>query len=64
MEGFYQKGGSELSELLKRNEMYKIVHGDCIKEMANMPEKSVDFSVYSPPFSADFRVYVAGKRPG
>jgi DNA modification methylase len=32
------------------NELYELVHGDCIEKMADMPEESVDFSVYSPPF--------------
>jgi DNA modification methylase len=29
---------------------WKLHHGDCIEHMAEMPEHSVDMSVYSPPF--------------
>lgn len=36
--------------LLHNGDRYAIHHGDCIQHMADMPEKSVDFSVYSPPF--------------
>ena len=37
--------------LLNENESYKIHHGDCIPHMlSEMPENSVDFSVFSPPF--------------
>lgn len=38
--------------LLNEGESYKIHHGDCITHLAEMPERSVDFSVYSPPFPA------------
>lgn len=31
---------------------YALYNGDCIEHMAQMPEASVDFSVYSPPFSS------------
>ena len=41
--------------LLNENEEYRIVHGDCIPHMADvMPENSVDFSVFSPPFPSVF----------
>lgn len=36
--------------LLRDGQEYAIHHGDCILHLAEMPEKSVDFSVYSPPF--------------
>lgn len=37
--------------LLSKNEQYKIHHGDCILHMLeDMPESSIDFSVFSPPF--------------
>lgn len=29
---------------------YEVHHGDCIPHMAEMPESSVDFAVFSPPF--------------
>jgi DNA modification methylase len=38
-------------ELLSNGEQYAIHHGDCIPHMlADMPEASVDFAVFSPPF--------------
>lgn len=38
-------------ELLSGGEQYAIHHGDCIPHMlADMPEASVDFAVFSPPF--------------
>lgn len=38
--------------LLNENERYRIFGGDCIPHMADMPEASVDLSVFSPPFPA------------
>jgi hypothetical protein len=39
--------------LLNENEEYHVHHGDCIPHMLqDMPESSVDFSVFSPPFPA------------
>lgn len=41
------------NELLKDGEQYHVHHGDCIPHMLEeMPESSVDFSVFSPPFPA------------
>ena len=42
-----------MSELLGDNQWH-IHHGDCIEHMATMPEKSIDFSVFSPPFPSLF----------
>jgi DNA modification methylase len=40
-----------MTELLKDNEQWHIHHGDCVPHMLDdMPESSVDFSVFSPPF--------------
>jgi hypothetical protein len=37
--------------ILDHDEQYKIHHGDCIPHMIEgMPESSVDFSIFSPPF--------------
>lgn len=36
--------------LLTNNELFSIHLGDCIPHMATMPAKSVDMSVFSPPF--------------
>lgn len=36
--------------LLTNGTQYYIHHGDCIEHIATMPEASVDFSVFSPPF--------------
>lgn len=32
------------------NELWSIHHGDCIEEMARLPEACIDFAVFSPPF--------------
>lgn len=37
--------------------MYKtdsaeIIHGDCIEELMKMPDNSIDYSIYSPPFAS------------
>lgn len=40
--------------LLTGNERWRIVQADCIEHMTEMPEKSVDFSVFSPPFPSLF----------
>ena len=37
-------------QLLTNGSRWHIHHGDCIPHMAEMPEASVDFSVFSPPF--------------
>ena len=39
-----------MNTLLSENQEYHLHHGDCIAHMAEMPEASVDFSVFSPPF--------------
>lgn len=31
---------------------YALYHGDCVEHVASLPDNSVDFSVYSPPFSS------------
>lgn len=36
--------------LLDEGEQYRLVKGDCIPHVAIMPEESVDFAVFSPPF--------------
>ena len=42
-------------KLLEDTEEFRIHHGDCIPHMAeDMPEASVDFSVFSPPFPSLF----------
>lgn len=35
----------------KITENYAIYQGDCIETMPNLPDNSIDFSVYSPPFA-------------
>ncbi len=35
-------------------ELWKLHHGDCIEHMAEMPEQSMDCSVFSPPFPSLF----------
>lgn len=31
---------------------YALYHGDCVEVLAGLPEKSVDYSIFSPPFSS------------
>lgn len=38
--------------LLSDNQDFHLHHGDCITHMRDMPECSIDFSVFSPPFPA------------
>lgn len=33
---------------------WQAIHGDCVDVLAQMPESSIDFSVYSPPFGSLF----------
>lgn len=40
--------------LIPDGQEYVLHHGDCIPHMASMPEASVDFSVFSPPFPSTF----------
>ena len=47
--------------MLQDNETYSVHLGDCITHMATMPEASVDFSVFSPPFPA---LYAYTAEPG
>ncbi len=45
----------------KIEEKYAIYHGDCIEVMGDMPDGSIDLSVYSPPF-AGLYVYSSSER--
>lgn len=45
----------------KIEDNYAIYHGDCIEAMQEMPETSVDLSIYSPPF-AGLYVYSSSER--
>ncbi len=40
--------------LLEPHERWRLVQADCIEHMETMPEASVDFSVFSPPFPSLF----------
>lgn len=40
---------------------WKLIHGDCIEEMKGIADRSLDFSVFSPPFSSLY-VYSASER--
>ena len=42
-------------------EKYSIYNGDCMDVITNLPDNSVDFSVYSPPF-ASLYIYSSDKR--
>ena len=35
---------------------YRAIHGDCVEEVAKLPDNSIDFSIFSPPF-AEIYVY-------
>jgi DNA modification methylase len=37
-----------------QGERYHAIHGDCVDVLRQMPEASIDFSVYSPPFGSLF----------
>lgn len=39
-----------MPDLLRENEEYRIILGDSIEHMAKMPDHSVDFACFSPPF--------------
>ncbi len=43
-----------MSHLMSDHFTWKIHAGDCIPHMATMPENSIDFSVFSPPFPSIF----------
>lgn len=43
-----------MKHLLGDEQLFVIHHGDCIPHMQEMPERSVDFSVFSPPFPSLF----------
>lgn len=46
---------------IQQESSWAIHHGDCITEMASMPQHSVDMSVFSPPFPS---VFAYGDNPG
>ena len=49
-------------DFFQSDEQWAVHHGDCILHMLeDMPEESVDFSIYSPPFPA---IYAYGPDPG
>ena len=37
-----------IKQVIEKN--YALYHGDCIEVMADMPDESIHFSIYSPPF--------------
>lgn len=52
------QGGSSLGNIQCLNEdhgdAFAIYHGDCVEILRQMPEKSIDLSVFSPPFGSLF----------
>jgi hypothetical protein len=44
--------------MLLNGSKWHIHHGDCIPHMAEMPERSIDFSVFFTPIPLPLRVYV------
>lgn len=61
----YQLGGDQVKEdasiEYKEGDGWRIYHGDCIEVMRSMNEDSVDFSIFSPPFSSLY-TYSASSR--
>lgn len=47
--------------MIESGEGWTLINGDCIEELAKLPENSVDLSVYSPPFSSLY-TYSADER--
>lgn len=43
----------------KHGENYSIYHGDCVSIMKQLPDESIDFSIYSPPFGGSLFTYSA-----
>ena len=35
---------------------YALYNGDCCEVMPTLPDESIDLSIYSPPFCADFTI--------
>jgi DNA modification methylase len=46
-----RKGGFYMAESVK-GKNWEMVNGDCVEEIRNIPDESVDFSVCSPPFAS------------
>ena len=42
-------------------EKFSLYHSDCVEGMRNIPDNSIDYSVYSPPF-ASLYVYSNSER--
>jgi len=46
-----KKGKIDRPELVEENEFYTLRLGDCVKLIKNIPDESIGFSVFSPPFA-------------
>lgn len=38
--------------MIKQNDNWKIIHGDCVEEVAKLESESVGYSIFSPPFAS------------
>jgi DNA modification methylase len=50
-----------VSEQIYTGDDWTLINGDCVEEVAAMPDESVDLSIYSPPFASLF-TYSASER--
>ena len=51
-----KKGSLKDMSKKESNELYTIINNDCVQELKNLPDKSIHFSIFSPPF-ADLYTY-------
>jgi hypothetical protein len=56
-----QNGGNAMTDATYQGDGWALYHADCIEGMHAMPEKSIDCSVFSPPFG-DLFVYSDSER--
>ena len=47
----HRKGGFYMSESMK-GKNWEMINGDCVEEIRNIRDESIDFSVFSPPFAS------------
>lgn len=50
--GVTQKESAVYEREVRESENWKLYRGDCIEVMGELPEESIDLSIYSPPFSS------------
>jgi DNA modification methylase len=50
--GATKRESASVEKRVEKNDNYELYLGDCIEVMGELPEESVDLSVYSPPFAS------------